>query len=89
MDINKKRLHDEYKHLQEVFGAKGGLWTSMMTHFSPAVFCEGNRAAIIAEYLIWKDFVRRAKEIGFIYYYGIDQFLEAYKNAVESRINLD
>lgn len=39
---------------------------------------------LIAEYLVWEDFVEDAKKFNVPYYMGIDSFLKEYKNAVYS-----
>lgn len=88
MDTTKKALLKEYKALSQLYGLNHS-WDMIHCNFSPFMFCKKNRASLIAEYLTWKNFVERANKVGFIYYYGIDTFLSEYKNAVESRVNLD
>lgn len=46
------------------------------------MFCIANRKAIIAEYLVWKEFVEDAKKVSFEYDPLIDSFLKEYKKAV-------
>lgn len=88
MDRNYKKMEKEYNALCAAFGVKSGLWYSMYHRFSTLVFCDANKKAIIAEYLALEDFVERAKKVDFIYYYGIDDFLREYKNAVYRCLNL-
>lgn len=57
------------------------------SEFNSNVFCENNRKLIISEYLQLEFFVEQAKPIGFIYYYGIDDFLKEYKTAVYNCLN--
>lgn len=89
MDAIKNDLLKEYKALSQLYGLNHGCWDMVHCNFSPYMFCRENRASLIAEYLTWQDFVERANKAGFIYYCGIDDFLKEYKNAVESRVNLD
>lgn len=88
MVTTKKALLKEYKALCQLYGLNRG-WDMIHCNFSPFMFCKENRASLIAEYLTWQDFVKRANKVGFIYYCGIDTFLSEYKNAIESRVNLD
>lgn len=85
----KAELEEDYHHLCEAFGVTKGGWDMIHLHFSPSMFCPENRLSLIGEYLTWKYFVEHAKKYGVIYYWGIDKFLEEYKRAVESRVNLD
>lgn len=77
-----KRLEKEYNTAIELFGVKSSLWTSFHTNFSPSYFCEDNRKGIIAEYLFWEDFTELLREHNVVYYWGIDEFLKEYKEAV-------
>ena len=53
------------------------------------MFCPENQKALIAEYLIWEEFIERAQREGFVYYFGIDRFLEQYKLPVYKRLNVE
>ena len=86
--MTKKELKREYDALRVLFGVGSRCWVMLYEKFSPFVFCDKNKKNIIAEYLLWKDFVERAKEVDFVYYYGIDDFLREYKNAVYNCLNL-
>lgn len=88
MDTTTKALFKEYKALSQLYGLNH-TWDMTHCNFSLYIFCKKNRASLIAEYLTWQDFVERANKVGFIYHCGIDTFLSEYKNAVESRVNLD
>lgn len=89
MKTYKQQLNDEYEALCLAFGVYSRCWDELHCRYSPYVFCKANRASFIGEYLIWKNFTERAKKHDFIYYQGVDIFLEEYKCAVESRINLE
>lgn len=83
------KLQEYYKSLCDTFGVSCGAWDMIHLHFSPSMFCEDNRPTLIAEWLIWKDFVQSAKECNVPYYVGIDTFLKEYEYAVMSRVKLD
>lgn len=70
--------------LKELYGIQSSGWSMLHERFNRYVFCEANRKSLIAEYLMWEEFVEDAKKLGVIYYYGIDLFLKEYKNAVYS-----
>lgn len=78
----KENLKARYDLAIEFFGVKSRLWSSLYMFYSPSVFCKENRKSIISEYLFWEEFTQELKAAGIIYYYGIDDFLEAYKKAV-------
>lgn len=80
----KEQLKEEYELLKEIYGINSSCWDMIHTNFSRYSFCPQNRKSLISEYLAWEDFVERAKKYGIIYYYGIDEFLKEYKNAVYS-----
>lgn len=86
--MTKKELKREYDALCILFGVRSVLWSMLYEKFSPFTFCDKNKKDIIAEYLMWEDFVERAKEVDFVYYYGIDTFLREYKEAVYNCLNL-
>lgn len=77
-----KKLEKEYNTALELFGVNCGLWTPFHTNFSPYYFCEANRKSIIAEYLYWETFTELLRRHDFVYYWGIDEFLKEYKEAV-------
>lgn len=79
-----KEIEEKYKLLVAIFGVNYSVWDMIHTKYTPSMFCIENRKSIIAEYLIWKEFVKDAKAMNFTYYCGIDSFLEAYKTAVYS-----
>lgn len=89
MSTERKSLKEEYDKLCWLFGVKSRMWPMLYEKFSSCVFCDENKKSIIAEYLMWEDFVERAKKLDFVYYYGIDAFLNAYKSAVYSCLNLE
>lgn len=89
MERIKKELEETYKNLCKAFGVYSSGWDMIHCNFSAAMFCPENRLTIVVEYLVWKDFTQDAKKYGVIYYQGIDTFLEEYKHAVESRVNLE
>lgn len=70
--------------LKELYGIQSSGWSMLHERFNRYVFCEANRKSLIAEYLMWEEFVEDAKKLGVVYYYGIDLFLKEYKNAVYS-----
>lgn len=78
----KQLLHEEYERLSQQFGIFSRLWDYMYTSFSWHVFCQANRKYIIAMYLMLENFVEDADMADFTYYYGIDEFLKAYKEPV-------
>lgn len=80
----QEQLKEEYKLLKELYGINSRCWSMIHESFSKYSFCKENRKSLISEYLTWEDFVERAKKYGIIYYYGIDEFLKEYKNAVYS-----
>lgn len=86
--MTKKELKREYDALCVLFGVGSGCWTMLYEKFSPFVFCDANKKDIIAEYLMWENFVERAKEVNFVYYFGIDTFLHEYKKAVYSCLSI-
>lgn len=85
----KKELEKEYNLLKALFGLDSRCWDMLHIKFSHCAFCPKNQANLIAEYLIWEEFTKRAKEVGFIYYWGIDEFLSQYEKAVHSRVKID
>lgn len=89
MERFKKELEETYKNLCKAFDVHSSGWSMIHEHYSPSMFCRENRLTIVGEYLVWKDFTEDAKRYGVIYYQGIDTFLEEYKHAVESRVNLE
>lgn len=88
MVMKYEEIEKEYHALCTAFGVYSRLWYDLYHKFSIFTFCDANKKSIIGEYLVWEDFVERAKEVNFEYYYGIDDFLSEYKNAVYSCLNL-
>lgn len=82
-----EHLEREYYVLYKYFGVYSSSWSMLHESFSPYVFCDANKKRFISEYLIWEDFVERAKKVNFVYYYGIDDFLREYRNAVYKCLN--
>lgn len=89
MENYKEQLEKEYQHLVELFGVNNRCWDQIHISFSYFKFCPKNQRSLIAEYLIWEEFVARAKKHNFAYYWGIDTFLSEYEAAVNKRLNLD
>ena len=87
-EIERNYLMERYEHLAEAFGIYSRMWDMIHMNFSPSMFCEANRASLIGEYLVWKDFVEQAKKYNVPYFYGINEFLEEYKTAVESCLKI-
>ena len=86
----KQAIEEEYEQLTKLYGLNFRCWGMLRTHYSPYAFCPSNRKSFISEYLVWEDFVERAKKYNVAYYCGIDDFLKEYKNAVYSCLtNLD
>lgn len=86
--MNYEAIENEYCALCAAFGVYSSLWCVLYRKFSVSTFCDANKKSIIGEYLVWEDFVERAKEVNFEYYCGIDDFLSEYKNAVYNCLNL-
>lgn len=86
--MNYKELENEYEALCTAFCVYLSGWDTIHRNYSRYSFCPENRKILISEYLIWEDFVKRAKEVGFEYYCGIDDFLREYRNAVYNCLNL-
>lgn len=91
--VNVKNMYEYvcgmYKCLCEVYCINSRCWNIIHSKYNEYNFCKENRADIIAEYITLKQFVELAKIHDVPYYAGIDQFLDEYKKAVESRINID
>lgn len=80
----KESVKRQYELLFELYGVQSGGWSMLHERFNRYVFCEANRKSLIAEYLVWEEFVEDAKKLDVPYYMGIDTFLKEYKNAVYS-----
>lgn len=80
----KESVERQYELLKELYGIQSSGWSMLHERFNRYVFCEANRKSLIAEYLMWEEFVEDAKKFGVVYYYRIDLFLKEYKNAVYS-----
>lgn len=89
MKNQNQLLEEEYQHLTALYGVNSRGWDEIHIHFSPLMFCPANQRSLIAEYLIWEEFAERAKKHDFVYYWGIDEFLDRYKRSVYSRIMID
>lgn len=85
----RQEFKNIYFHLKKAFGVDSPGWDMIHRHYSPYMFCPENRLDIISEYLTWKSIVPYLKKYNIVYYCGIDEFLDEYKNAIESRVNLD
>ena len=83
----KESVERQYELLKELYGIQSSGWSMLHERFNRYVFCEANRKSLIAEYLMWEEFVEEAKRFDVVYYYGIDLFLKEYKNAVYSCLN--
>lgn len=77
-------LKNLYNAAKEYYGIKHRAWSELHKSYSPHAFCKANRRDFIEEYLFWEAFVPQLKAHNMIYYYGIDEFLKAYKEAVYS-----
>lgn len=88
MEKDKKTLERRYEQLFEFYGVQSRSWDMLHRRFNRYVFCAANCKGLIAEYLMWEEFVEDAKKLNVDYYMGIDTFLEEYRNAVYSCINL-
>lgn len=84
MTKDKKYITEQYELLFKLYGVQSSGWSMLHEQFNRYVFCAANRKSLIAEYLVWEEFVEEAKKLGVVYYYGIDLFLKEYKNAVYS-----
>lgn len=78
----KEEIVSNYKALCAVFGVGSRSWDGLHLRFSQYVFCPENRLSLVGEYLMWQDFIIRAKEFNIPYYQGIDDFLKEYREAV-------
>lgn len=72
----KESVERQYELLRELYGIQSSGWSMLHERFNRYVFCEANRKSLIAEYLMWEEFVEDAKKLGVVYYYGIDLFLK-------------
>lgn len=82
--MTKEYVEERYNLLFELYGVQSRGWSMLHEQFNRYAFCPDNRESLIAEYLVWKDFVEDAKKFNVPYYMGIDNFLKEYKNAVYS-----
>ena len=85
----RQEFKDMYYHFKKAFQVDSPGWDMIHRIYTPSMFCRDNRLNLTSEYLTWKWIVPYLKQYDIIYYCGIDDFLEEYKNAVESRIKLD
>lgn len=89
MNKHQEKLRKEYQQMADAFGIGTSGWDMLYTKFNSYVFCEDNRPSIIGQYLTWYDFTKMLRENNVIYYYGIDEFLKVYKNAVQSCLKIE
>ena len=82
-------IEQEYEYLDDRYGFGTTAFRMLYEHFNQYVFCKDNRKQIIMDYLILEDFAEKAKEVDFVYYYGIDEFLKEYHDAVYNCIKID
>ena len=82
--MTKEYVEERYNLLFELYGVQSRGWSMLHEQFNRYVFCPDNSKSLIAEYLVWEDFVEDAKKFNIPYYMGIDSFLKEYKNAVYS-----
>lgn len=81
--MNKEYLEKRYELLVKLFGVDSSSWDMIYGNYNSIIF-SSNKKDIIAEYLIWEEFVEQAKQFDVAYYCGIDEFLEDWKKAVYS-----
>lgn len=81
-----KSIYDEAK---QRFGIYSSLWSESHLNYSPYTFGGVNKKELIFEYLFWESLIPQMKDEGLPYYYGIDEFLQEYKEAVYNCLNLD
>lgn len=89
MNNYQEQLKKEYQQMADAFGIGTSGWNMLYTKFNSSVFCDDNKASIIGQYLTWYDFTKMLRENDIIYYYGIDEFLSAYKDAVQSCLKIE
>lgn len=88
--MTKELLAKEMKCYEEAFGVGSHSWNELHLTFNPNMFCPANRKSYIGEYLTLEWMANICRKHNIVYYYGIDVFLEEYKNAVYSCLqNLD
>ena len=80
-------LEQEYDQLCDLYKLDSLHWDTSHMIFSWYYFNE-NKKNVIAEYLIWEDFTKRARHNKTAYFYGIDMFLERYEEAVYSCLKI-
>lgn len=85
----RQEFKDMYFHFKKAFGVDSPGWDMIHRCYSPYMFCPENRLNLTSEYLTWKWIVPYLKKYDIVYYCGIDEFLDEYKDAIESRVNLD
>lgn len=55
--MTKEHVKERYNLLFELYGVQSRGWSMLHEQFNRYVFCPGNRKSLIAEYLVWEDFV--------------------------------
>lgn len=88
METYREQLKEQYELFLDLYGIRSSVWSQMYESFSRYTFCDANKKSVIAMYLELEDFAQNAKENGVIYYYGIDEFLSAYHDAVYNCLNI-
>ena len=53
--MTKEYVEERYNLLFELYGVQSRGWSMLHEQFNRYVFCEGNRKALIAEYIVWGD----------------------------------
>lgn len=82
--IVKLMLRTIYKAACEYYGVTHRSWSELHETYSPYAFCKSNRRDFIEEYLFWETLIPQLQAHNIVYYYGINEFLKAYKKAVYS-----
>jgi hypothetical protein len=72
----KESVERQYELLKEFYGIQSSGWSMLHERFNRYVFCEANRKSLIAEYLMWEEFVEDAKKLGWSIIMGLTYFLK-------------
>ena len=59
----KESVERQYELLKELYGIQSSGWSMLHERFNRYVFCEANRKSLIAEYLMWEEFVEDANNL--------------------------
>lgn len=84
VELFKLMLKTIYKAACEYYGITHRSWSELHETYSSYAFCKANRRDFIEEFLFWEALVPQLQAHNIIYYYGIDEFLKTYKEAVYS-----